>query len=358
MRVLAYSDSLTMGGAEIALGYLLGALGREIDVGVLALDRAIGETIAAQRPGTPLAVVSPPRNLHDRDALAAHRRAIRAFEPDVLHVNHAWPWAGAYAEAGGLLVPGVRVVAVDHLPVAGPLPRRQLLPRRALARRAHAHIAVGERVARMIEELVSLERGSAIAVANGVPVDRRGAPRPPRHGSAPVIGSTGRLTDQKGFDALVEALPAFPDARLVLVGDGPERPALERRATDLGVSERVSITGWQPDPRAYLCTFDVFALPSRWEGMPLVILEAMHAGLPVIASDVGSVSEAVVDRHTGYVVAPGDTSALHECLSRLLSDPSLRRQFGAAGRARAAQRFTVAAMALGYEAAYASLFTG
>jgi len=153
----------------------------------------------------------------------------------------------------------------------------------------------------------------------------------------------------------VRALPALPDATLVLVGDGPARGALEALAAELDVAERLVVTGWTSEARRHLPTFDVLAVPSLWEGMPLVILEAMHAGLPVVASDVGSVSEAVLDGETGYVVAPGDEAALRERLARLLGDAELRARLGERGRAIAGERFTDAAMARRYEAVYADV---
>ncbi len=356
MRLLAYSDSRQVGGAELALGYLLGALDPAIEAGVLAVDEAVGAAIAGHRPGTGLAVVRPPEGTRDRAALAQHRRAIRAFAPDVLHANQAWPWACGYAEVAALLAPGVRVVAVDHLPVDGAIPRLRRLGRRLLARRLHAHVAVGERAAREVERLVGLASGAVRGVANGVPPAQ--AEPLPRTIAGPTIGSLGRLTDQKGYDALVRALPALPDATLVLVGDGPERGALEALAAELGVAERLVVTGWTPDARRWLPAFDAFALPSLWEGMPLVILEAMHAGLPVVATDVGSVAEAVADGETGYVVAPGDATALRERLGRLLRDPALRARLGARARGVAAERFTAAAMARRYEAVYADVLGG
>jgi glycosyltransferase involved in cell wall biosynthesis len=304
VRLLAYTDSRQVGGAELCLGYLLGALDPAIEVGLLAVDRAVGTAIAAHRPGTGVAVVRAPEGTRDRAALVQHRRAIRAFAPDVLHANQAWPWACGYAEAAALLTPGVRIVAVDHLPVDGAIPRVRRLARRQLARRLHAHVAVGEQAARLVERFVGLPAGAVRGVANGVPAAQ---PQPvARLAPGPIVGSLGRLTDQKGYDALVRALPALPDATLVLVGDGPERPALEALAAELGVADRLHVTGWTDDARRHLPAFDVFALPSRWEGMPLVILEAMHAGLPVVASDVGSVAESVRDGETGYVAPPGD----------------------------------------------------
>ncbi len=351
LRLLAYTDSGAVGGAELALGYLLGALAPEIEVGVLATDADVGEAIAAHRPGAVVRGVRAPQGTHDRATLFAHVRAIRAFAPDILHANQPWPWACGYGELAAVLVPGVRVLAVDHLPISGAIPRRRLLARRALARALHAHVSVGTRCARLIEQMVGLPLHSVGSVPNGVPPAQ--VESVARSGSGPVIGSLGRLTDQKGYERLVRALPGLPEqARVVLVGDGPEREALEALAGELGVAERLTITGWASEARRYLPTFDVFALPSSWEGMPLGILEAMHAGLPVIASDVGSVAEAVRDGETGYVTAPGDEAMLLERLSRLIENPELRDTMGRRGRELASERFTDVAMAARYEAVY------
>jgi len=350
MRLLAYTDARSVGGAEIVLGYLIGALGPDYEVGVLAVDRAVGEAVAASRPKTVVATVREPAGTHDRAALAEHRRAIRAFAPDVAHVNQAWPWAGGYAIAAALASPGVRTVAVDHLPVGGAIPRLRRYGRRLLARRLDAHVAVGERAAREVEQLVGLPAGSVLAVPNGVPAE---LPDPaPRLAPGTVIGSLGRLTDQKDYAALVRVLPRLDGVTLALVGDGPERPALERLAAELGVADRLTITGWIDEARRSLPALDVFVLPSRWEGMPLVILEAMHAGVPVVATDVGSVAEAVADGETGFVVAPGDGDALADRLGRLVADPDLRRTLGDRGRAVAAERFSATAMAGRYDRLY------
>jgi glycosyltransferase involved in cell wall biosynthesis len=136
------------------------------------------------------------------------------------------------------------------------------------------------------------------------------------------------------------------------VGEGPDRAVLEATAAELGVSNRLRLVGWSDDPRAFLPTFDVFVLPSINEGFPLVVLEAMLAGLPVVATAVGSTAEAVEDGETGFIVAPGDVRALVSAIERLLASATLRRSLGEAGRARAERDFTARAMAVKYETLY------
>ncbi|HEY2603725.1 MAG TPA: glycosyltransferase family 4 protein [Thermoleophilaceae bacterium] len=356
-KLLAYTDSGAFGGAEIALGYLLAALPGEYEVAVLATSPEVGDAIAAYRAGASVHTVAAPRGAADQAALLEHTRAVRRLRPAILHANQAWPWACGYGELAGLFTPGVRVLAVDHLPAPGDIPRPRRLGRRLLARRLHAHVAVGERVARLVEELVGLPGGSVAGIPNGVPLPPAGGePDPPiPKADAVTIGSLGRLTTQKGYDLLVRALPELPGARALLVGDGPERNALEALARDLGVAERLQITGWVDDARRYLGGFDVFALPSRWEGMPLGILEAMHAGLPVVSTAVGSVAEAIADGQTGYVVPPDDVAKLAERLSALVADAELRRSMGESAKRVAGERFTDTAMAQRYEAVYRRL---
>jgi glycosyltransferase involved in cell wall biosynthesis len=325
-----------------------------IDVGVLALDRAVGDRIAADRAGTTVCVVPSPRSAWDLTAVSRHSRAIRAFAPDILHANQTWPLGCSCGEVAALLVPGVRVLAVHHLPLETSVPRLRRLSGGTLARAVDAHVAVGERVARIVERYLRLPAGSVRSVPNGVPSPPVRTASAPRAGGL-LVGALGRLTDQKRIDGLVHALSTIPDMRLTLVGDGPQRRELERLASALGVAERLEITGWVNDPRDWLLRFDVLAVPSLWEGMPLAILEAMHAGLPVVASDVGSVAEAVVDGQTGFVVPPGDDAALVDRLRRLQTDPELRRRMGEMARSVAVDRFTVTTMARGYETVYRDL---
>src|SRR5204862_1696003 len=176
--------------------------------------------------------------------------------------------------------------------------------------------------------------------------------RLPRAFDGPALGTLGRLDSQKGFDVLLRALVDVPEARLVVVGDGPERAALERLAAELSLAERVRFEGWREDARRYLTTFDVFVLPSRFEGFPLAVVEAMLARLPVVASAVGSVPEAVREGKTGLLVPPEEPAALAVALQRLLAAPSLRLRLGDQGRALALDRFTSAAMARSFERLY------
>lgn len=170
-----------------------------------------------------------------------------------------------------------------------------------------------------------------------------------------LIGAIGRLDAQKGHSVLLDALARlrkkYP-ARLVIIGDGPKRHALETQIKRLNLSTAVWLLGERDDVTAWLSTIDVFALPSLWEGLPNALLEAMALGLPVVASSVDGVPEAVRDNETGLLVPPRQPETLARRLAELCADPALRTRLGAQARAWVFERFTLTRMINQYEDAY------
>ncbi len=171
-------------------------------------------------------------------------------------------------------------------------------------------------------------------------------------GRVPLVIAVGRLVRAKGFDILLKAFSRVVqklDARLIIVGDGPEREPLERLARDLVLETRVSFAGFQRNPHAYMSRADVFVLSSRHEGLPVVLLEAIACGAPVIATGCKSgPSEVLQDGRCGVLVPAGDENALSEAIVRLLKDGVLRERFARMGRERAMD-FSLPGIAAQYE---------
>jgi glycosyltransferase involved in cell wall biosynthesis len=189
-------------------------------------------------------------------------------------------------------------------------------------------------------------------IHNGVPVPADVPPPPPD--DAPfTIGTVARLDRFKGVDVLIRAAAILgDDVRVEVIGDGDQRDALRRIADEVGMGDRLALRGWRHEAMAEVArTCHVFALPSRLEAFPLTVLEAMAWGVPVVATDVGSTSEAVEDGVTGGLVPPDDVGALAAAM-QALRDPGLRARRAAAARARVAEDFTATAMAQRYEALY------
>jgi glycosyltransferase involved in cell wall biosynthesis len=338
MHVVVCTDSRGVGGAEISLADLVTEVDAGVRVDVLGVDETVVARVAAGRPDA-RAVVAP---------VARHPAVLARLRPDVVHANLAVPWAGAPDLAAALALPRTRVVAVQQLPLRA-VELRTWLRTRELLRRLDAHVAVGEASARRMEDFYALGRGSVVSVPNCVP-DVPLPPRSPRAVGAPlVVGSLGRLDQVKGYDLLLHALPRVPDVRVVVVGEGTARAELGRLAGELGVADRVELPGWSDRPASTLPGFDVFCLPSRSEGFPLSIVEAMLAELPVVATRVGSVAELVADGHTGLLLERDDLDGLVAALEQLRDDGALRARFGTAGRKRALAAYTVEHMAAAYQ---------
>jgi glycosyltransferase involved in cell wall biosynthesis len=349
-RVVFYTESTSYGGAEVALRNLLAELDSSIDATVLAVDPAVGEWIAAERPGTPvLAAVRVGGKRAVGDVLRL-RRQISGLGADVFHANLRTIGDAQYGLLAACAIRGLAVLAVEQLPYPA-FSRLSNVLKRITSKRLAAHVAVGDTAAREVEQLARLEAGSIETIYNGVP-DRGALPLPDRDGC--VLGTLARLDRIKGIDVLLRALVELPAVRLRLVGEGPDRDELVALAAELNLADRVELRPWTDDPHAELAAIDIFVLPSRNEGFPLSIVEAMLAGRPVVATDVGSVAEAVVPE-TGVVVPKDDVPALRVAIARLVDDHALRARLGAAGRERALERFTAAKMARDFEALYARI---
>jgi glycosyltransferase involved in cell wall biosynthesis len=164
----------------------------------------------------------------------------------------------------------------------------------------------------------------------------------------PVIGTVGRLVPVKGQQYLLDALPRVlaccPEARLLIVGDGPLGDSLRRRALDLGVARSVHFTGLREDIPELMGAMDLFCLPSLNEGMGRVLVEAMASRLAVVATRVSGVPDVVQEGVTGLLVPPRDAPSLAAAVIALLQDPARARQMGEHGRRRVVPAFGVAAM--------------
>ncbi|PCI39787.1 MAG: hypothetical protein COB53_02640 [Elusimicrobia bacterium] len=177
-----------------------------------------------------------------------------------------------------------------------------------------------------------------------------------------LIGSVGRLNEQKGHPHLVDAmaalLPKHPELKCVILGEGPEHASLQTRIDSHGIGTQVGLLGEQDNITAWLSAFDVFVLPSLWEGFPNALLEAMALGLPVIASGVDGVPEAIMHGTSGLIVQPGDPNAITTAVSDLLDDKKLRERLGDEAKKVVNENFKLVTMIERYETAYQAVLDG
>jgi glycosyltransferase involved in cell wall biosynthesis len=284
------------------------------------------------------------RRTHRLDSALRLARLLRRARADLLH-THALAAGNVVARVGARLA-GVPVVAHLHIENhfrAATAPVIRTLDN-VTARSCARLVAVSDDTRRAYERQ-GYPRSRIEVVYNGVATMANGALP---HNDPPVIGEIARLCDVKGQRELIRALADIPSARLVLAGrdleqGGAFQAELEREAARVGVSDRVEF-GFRDDVPALLEQLDVVALPSWTEGLPMVVLEAMAAGRPVVATPVGGTPEVVSDGETGLLVPPRDPQALAAALRRVLEDRGLAERLAAAGRRRVEEHFTLDAM--------------
>ena len=362
-RILILITLAEIGGAQTYVAQLLPALAERFEVLVAAYGP--GPLVDAARESgaryVPLRHVR--RDLQPgRDLLGLLELVtlLRRERPDLLHVNSSK--AAALGRVAALAAgPRIRVFTVHgwaFKAYTGPAGALYRWADRLLAPLTTVTICVSEteRAAGLAARTCRAER--TVVIPNAIDVER--APRARLHGDPPRIVTVGRLAAPKDPLTLVRALPALGGRpySLAFVGGGRDQPHVEEELRARGLTERVALLGDRDDVPALLAGADVFVLASRSEGAPLSILEAMAAGLPVVASDVGGVAELVADGETGVLVPAGEPDALARALARLLDDGALRERMGAAGRARARDRFDLAELRAAHLELYARELSG
>jgi len=371
IEVTLYSDAAYYGGAEAYLSLL----SRHLDRDRVRLSAILPDRPAVGRLESELARAGVAIRRHRRlgfrwwDAFGRLRDDLQAIGGEVLHINLPSTYdAGLSSVAFAARMSGYRrVVATEHLPMIKRRYRR--FPAKFLFSEAVDLFLVPAQASR--ESLVRLhmmpfEKTRVVPLGVEEPPDvpaeveqeiRRETDTP--RGTL-TLGVVGSLIPRKGQRDLLEALAilaredgmANGEIRLWVIGEGEERPALEERARELGLGAAVRFLGPRPGAAGLMRLLDLLVVPSLVETTPFVVLEAMAASRPVVATRIFGIPEMVVDGLTGSLVAPSDPPDLARALRPLLRDPELRREMGLAGRDRYAALFTADRMARETEIAY------
>lgn len=330
-------STFAVGGPQMRFASIANHFGRRWRHAVVAMD---GNLACRERLDPGLDVAFPDLGLRKGDlvgSLRTMRAALHAMRPAMLLTSN-WgtiEWAMAN-----------RVAVVPHIHLEdgfGPDERAHQIPRRVRTRRlclAGRTVVVPSRtLERIATETWRLNPARVRYVPNGIDLHRfGGAGRVP---GVPVVGTVAALRPEKNIARLLHAFATAAGgsvARLVIVGDGPDRPRLQGLAQDLGIAGQVDWAGHRPDPAPILRQMDVFALSSDTEQMPISLLEAMASGLPVASTDVGDVAAMLPPEQRGFV-GPTDADVLAKSIRTLLADPAMRARLGQANRARAEARF-------------------
>ena len=365
-HVVHVLHSLEVGGTENGVTNLVGQLRSEFRHTVVSmtgggplasrLPEGVAVHCLGKRPGLDLRVTARLVGL------------LRRLRPDAVHSRN---WAAFDAVVAARLARVPVVIHGEHgreiSDPAGESPRRNRL-RRLGAPLITRFIAVSHDLRRWLVERLAVPAGKVVTIPNGVDVERF-SPDAREDGrrilgvtaESLLVGTVGRLDpvkDQAGLvDAFARIAPSHRRAFLVVVGDGPCRRALEERVASLGLKDRVRFLGERSDVPRVLPALDLFVLSSVAEGMSNTVLEAMAAGVAVVATNVGGTPEMVDDGSTGTLVPARDPNRLAAALGEYLENGHVRALHGKAGRQRAVDEFSLARMAASHANLYRSLVT-
>ena len=383
IRVLRLVARLNMGGPALHVAYLTKGLEERgyrttLAAGSLAHGESsmsfIAEELGVEVHPIPQLhrEISP---LYDTQSVLRIVRLIRRLRPHILHTHTAK--AGAVGRFAALAAGDARPPIIVHT-FHGHVLRGYFDPlrtaafrqiERQLARRSTRLIAVSPEVRDDLVELGVAPSEKFSVIRLGIALDSRitstGESRAQLRslfGIPPdrfVVGWIGRMTHIKRVEDVLLAFRDLrargTDATLCLVGDGPDREHIERRAHELGIARHILSVGYQRDVAPYYAFFDALLLPSANEGTPVVAIEALAARKPVVATRVGGVPDVVVDGTDGFLVPVGDVNGMVDALERLARDPELRSQMGEAGCARVVPRYRVERLVDDVDALYHEL---
>jgi glycosyltransferase involved in cell wall biosynthesis len=364
LRIVHVVLSLDCGGLErLVVALVQKGIVRGQEITVVCLER-LG-TLAPEVEGLGGRVVCLNKRPGIRLRTVRRLKSLLAeLQPHVVHTHQigALFYAGLAARRADVPV----VVHTEHGKTYAGRWRTRLLGRFA-GRLAGRFICVSRDIAEEVLNYRIVPRRKVVVVPNGIDA----APFRGHNNSeallrtlnipaeAPVLGTVGRLTEIKRQDLLIHAFAKLrdlhPAAHLLLVGDGPAKEDLCRMAASLGIVEYVHFTGYQAQPEQYLELMNAFVLTSRSEGMPVTVLEAWAAGLPVVASRVGGLPELIDEGKTGFLFPLENETELVRILDSLLRDNVLARQIGLAGREKVVALFSLGQMEEDYQRHYVEL---
>lgn len=348
------------GGAEVLLLHLATELARRgyrvVPVGPANGVGWLGERLRAEG--------LEPRTFTLRRAIdpGCVRGLLRLFRTEGVDIVHSHEFSMAVYGGAAARIAGIPHVFTMHGGTAFADRWRRRAALRSIARSSRSIVAVSDATRSHLARVLHLPEERIRVIENGVPAPHGTASRIRRElalaGDEPLLLAVGSLYRVKGHAILLDALARLKDARphlgwtLAIAGRGEEEAALRRFADEQGIADRCRFLGLRSDVGDLLAAADLFVLPSLSEGLPLALLEAMHAGKAIVASNVGGIPRVVRDGREALLVPAGDAEALSVAIADMLAEPARRTSLGRAARIAAAERYDIHRMTDDYLEAY------
>lgn len=366
IKVIQLVEDLKVGGQEKVIASLARGLDpKKFDVEIWCLARGGAVADWLRRAGCSVSILNL-STYHRPLNIARLALRLRRSRVDIVHTHGNF--AGTFGRLAAILACIRKVVAHVHTSDFS-LSRRHILIEKFLARFTRHIICVSRSVQDFVRYNENIPAEKTGVIFNGVPRPSKLEDKPISRSTwgfsaqDNVIVSVGSLVENKGTRILIDAVrtrvPAYPSLRLLIVGDGPLRSALEEQVGRADLSAHVKFTGIVKNIHPVLALADIFALPTLYrEGLSLAVLEAMQQGLPVIASRIGGVCEAVEHNRSGLLVPPNDAGALGDAIASLSVDKKLRSAMGAEGKKRYEDQFREDQMVARIESIYLKVAEG
>ena len=362
IKLLQITHDLAIGGLQQVVVNICRSINRDkFDVSVLCL-RSLGELVPEiESLGIKVTCLLQKNKGTDYLSFLRVAKILRQENIEVIHTHNTQPFVDGTI---GALLSGVKtIIHTDH---ARPFPdkKRYMFAEWAMSHFSHKIVGVSDHTSQNLMEFEKISPKKIVTILNGIDVSRFGIKidkekkrrelgLPPK---GPVIGLCVRLAEQKGLTYLLRAtkdiLDRYPDLSLVIAGEGPLEYALQDEAKKYGIDRQVFFLGPRLDIPEILNVLDLYVLPSLWEGLPMVILEAMAAGCPIVASNVGGVPKVITHGENGLLVEPKNIDQLVSSVDRLLRDVDLRLKFSQKNLELVHNKYSSKAMTEQYEQLY------
>jgi glycosyltransferase involved in cell wall biosynthesis len=362
VKLAQITHDLAIGGLQQVVVNICRTIDREkFDVIVICL-RALGAFVPeVERMGIRVRLVPQKHKGTDYFSFLKLTNILKEEKIEVIHTHNTQPFFDG--TIAGLLAGVKTIVHTDH---ARDFPdkRRYMFAEWLMSHFASKIVGVSEHTSKNLMKYEMISPRKIVTIPNGIygpqydiKIDKEKKRRELNiQGSGPIIGLGVRLTEQKGITYLLKAMPevirVFPEITLVIAGQGPLEEPLNKEAVDLKIGKNVLFAGPRLDIPELLKLFDLYVLPSLWEGLPMVLLEAMAAGCPILATDVGGVCMAVQNGENGSLIEPRNPKALSSEIIRLLSNEDLRERYSQNGIELFREKFSAEVMTRNYEKLY------
>jgi glycosyltransferase involved in cell wall biosynthesis len=362
IKVIQVTHDLDLGGLQQVIVNICKTIDRNrFDISVLCL-RSLGCYLPElEKSGVPVTLIPQKQQGTDYLSFLKVAQHFKLMKPDVIHTHNTQPFIDGTIAAK---MTGVkRIIHTDHAR-SFPDKCRYMFAERIMSNFAFKVVGVSDDTSRNLMKYEHISEKKITTIPNGIDSSRydivvdkeKKRKEIGIRQSGPIIGVAVRLAEQKGLTYLLDAMPeivkVYPDVSLVIAGDGPLKKELENQAELLGIRTNVFFLGLRLDINELLRVFDVYAMPSLWEGLPMILLEAMAAGCPIVATDVGGNSCAIKNNHNGYLINPANPIEIKNAILSILQNPVLSDKFKIAGKDIFFRYYDSTIMTKKYEALY------